>query len=212
MLAVFLLLASLSRGPVVHTLSLRHVAPSLMSQRLFDPTAAHPLTEGLERLSPDDTRKTLTLSGPPEVVKTVEQAVRWLDVPTPRIELEVEIMEFPGKPLQGRALVSQNTQGTLLIFGRQSRYQLQVSPHLNGDGTCSMAIGIVCQKRGTDIAQHSVMSGISSYFRVALGKSLNLGLGSLEGIEVDPASGRYVRRDKDQPPTLRVRITPRVKK
>jgi hypothetical protein len=207
-------LASVPHASVVRTLSLRNVAPSVLAQQLIDPTAQHPLTEGLERLSPDDSRKTLTLSGPLETVKRVEQAVRWLDVHTPQVELMVEVMELPGKPLEGRVLVNHSTRGSLTLSGRQSLCQLLLAPHLNRDGSCSLAVSVAYNKfRGEgELPKRITTSGITTFRRVALGKPLELGLASVEGIELDATEGGYWRKDKDQPPTLRVRITPRLKK
>ena len=79
MLLPLLLLTIASTAPVlsVRTLHLKNVSPTRIAQQLVDPRGRHPLTGELERLTPDDTRNTLTLVGAVDAVKTVEQVVRW---------------------------------------------------------------------------------------------------------------------------------------
>jgi hypothetical protein len=167
--------------------------------RLLEDSARKPLTQGLERLTPDDSRKTLTLAGSPEAIKTVEQVTRWLDVPTPQVEVLIDLEEQPGSPLQGRAILRQNERGSVVLVGKDSRLTLQLMPHLNRDGTCTMAMGAT-YLRNVPGENRASTTGITSFQRGKLGRPLTLGLAALRN------------GDETVAPTLSVRITPRIKR
>jgi type II secretory pathway component GspD/PulD (secretin) len=197
-----LLLLTIAPTTTTKTLHLKHVAPSQLTLQLIDQAARHPFTEKLERLTPNDTRNTLTLVGPNEAVKTVEQAVRWLDVKKPTIELEVEVVGAPDRQLKGSVLIAQNERGMLTLLARDTRLQFQLTPHINGDGTCSLMIATE-QNQSYSVSSEGFprtsRSGMSSFVRVRLGKPVSLGM---------PIGMRM----EETTTSLPIRITPRLKK
>lgn len=197
-----LLLFTVVPTTTTKTLHLKHVAPSQLTLQLIDQAARHPLTEKLERLTPNDTRNTLILVGPSETVKTIEQAVRWLDVKKPTIELEVEVVGAPDRQLKGSVLIAQNERGTLTLLAKDTQLQFQLTPHVNGDGTCSLMIATE-QHQSFPVSSEGFprtsRSGMSSFVRVRLGKSVSLGM---------PIG----MRTEETTVSLPVRITPRLKK
>jgi hypothetical protein len=227
MLPTILLVATiLDAKPVTHTIRLRHVLPSRMSERLLDPRATHPLSEALEQLSLDDKKKTITLKGSAEAVEQVEQAIRWLDVPTPKIEVEIEaeITTSSKENLRGRVLINTDACGTLVLSSRQSHVTLQIVPHLNRNKTCSLAISVIYQKR-TEQSRYVMdlddspnllyrksfpsinwlssnegrfMSGLTSLKLVPLGKTLKLDMGILGGLVLRSTQEPYSFSGKGQ--------------
>lgn len=201
MLLPLFLLTMAPTAPVlsVRTLHLKNVSPTRIAQQLVDPAGRHPLTGELERLTPDDTRNTLTLVGTVDAVKTVEQVVRWLDIRKPQFELEVEVMGVPQTPLKGKVLIAQNERGTLTLFGKNNRMQFQFVPHLNRDGTCSVLIISEQEVVVPTTPEGLHRSGTTAFVRLGLGKSV--ALATTIGLAVENSMTYFP-----------VRITPRLKK
>jgi len=164
---------------------LRHVVPSQVTQRLSErDLPQRSLTQGLTELTADDTRKTVTLVGPAESVKTVE--------------VEVEIQDRVGAPLRSTVRVPQDETRSVVLQRGDRRYTITLDPHINQDKTCSLHVAVTYQRESVERQRYST-SAISGFQRVAQGKPILLGVGAL-------------RREEEQaePATIEVRLTPRV--
>lgn len=194
MVSLLLLLSLASPAPVQRTVFLRHVVPSQLTQRLIDRHAQAPMTSGLTELTTDDSRRTVTLSGPEASVKTVEQVLHWLDVKTPTVEVEVVIKDGAGTPLRSKVRVPQDERGSVVLQRDDQHYRVEVNPHLNRDHTCSLAVAVTLERERREHPGR-VVSGISGFQRVAPGRAITLGIGALAG---------------NASPTVEVQLIPRL--
>ncbi len=180
----------------VRTLHIKNIAPSQLTTRL----AASTFTQKLECLTPDDSRKTLTVSGPTVAVQNLAQVVRWLDIPKRQLELLVEIEETPGVRLRSRIELGNNELGIVTLFGNHTRHRFQLVPHLNADKTVSLAIGAENLRSLEGQPTHEVTSGLTSFIRLSPNKPIEL------------RAPMGFPRDQSSPAFLPLRITTRLKK
>ena len=193
MAPLFLLLAPATFS--VRTLHLQNITPSQLTMRL----AASTFTQELECLTPDDSRKTLTVSGPTAAVQNLVQVVRWLDIPKRQLELLVEIEETPGVRLRSRIELDNNETGIVTLFGNHTRHRFQLIPHLNGDKTLSLAVGVENLQNLGGRPARQVTSGLTSFVRFSPNKPIEL-------------RAPIGARGESGPAFLPLRITTRLKK
>lgn len=157
----------------VRTVHLKHALPSHISSLLATREKDHSLAESLEYLTPDDRRKTLTLSGPTPAVDEVTQVAKWLDVPAPEVELSVELEENPNAPLRSQVTLAANQWGAVTLVGKAASYRLDLLPKVDGGGTVSFVVRLdqVRVRKSTGVMRRGeTHTGITSFVRLTVGK------------------------------------------
>jgi hypothetical protein len=179
----------------VRTLHLKNISPSQLVARLHEAKFA----QSLDKLIPDEPRKTVVLSGPTPIVEELVQVTQWLDIPTPQIELAVEIADSgSGKVLKRQLQVGNNQTGFVQATGKQRDYQLQVSAHLTQGGAVALFMTTLEQKQLSAKPLRQQGIGGIQLRRVPLGKTFELHAPTL-------------RDSKKSPTFLLIRVTPRLK-
>lgn len=155
--------SAFAQKSVTEKVPLRFVKPSQVVQFLTQPPAATisngsttrtvptgeepPLPPGVERLTPNDRAMTLTVRGTNQAVSQVKEMVRLLDVQPRTAGLQVRVVrvqvsadgkvqELPGIPLAVQAV--NNTPSTALVTAERNRFQVVVTPRINGDDSVSL--------------------------------------------------------------------------
>jgi hypothetical protein len=93
---------------------------------------------GLVSLSPDNLKQELTVLGDPSMIAELEALRRLLDVKVRELTLTLTVGE-------SKAIVplKNNIMKRITAIAQGKQYTLDVTPHLNGDGTVSFFVGII---------------------------------------------------------------------
>ena len=198
-----MLLLSTPTTYTVRTVHLKHALPSQVSSLLTLREKDHSLAESLEYLTPDDRRKTLTLSGPTPAVEEVTLVAKWLDVPAAQVELSVELGESPNVPLRSQVTLVANQWGSVTLLGKTTSYHLDLLPHVDAGGSISFVVRLDQERTKRypgSVRARTVHTGITSFVRLTNGKAGELRAPTLAASEtrVPYLTLRMVARSKPE--------------
>jgi|GEM_PF-2781942 hypothetical protein len=135
------------------------------------------LPEGVEKLSPDDIAGTLTVRGTTAAVDAMRSLVRLLDVASPRVRLNVRVLQDGGDSTPGTAgsevaavtlETSNNAPVDTAAVGNGYAFQMRLTPHVNGDG--SVTVSTQATRLKQEAERGVEMQTQSSHRRLRAGK------------------------------------------
>lgn len=175
-----------SEGTVTETLRLKHIAPSGFifvmagTNTSSQGQEAEPLMpRGIERLMPDEAAWTLTVRGTPEGVNRLREMARLMDVASRRVLLPLRILRYtysetvkaPAIEEVGALTANGTNNATLRLtaFGDGSLFNVEVTPHINGDDSVSIRAALSIQTPGEKPSQVK-MAKVTNFRRILPGK------------------------------------------
>lgn len=123
------------------TFALKYTTPAAVASMLSDDTKLM-LPDGIDSMTLELKKSALTFAGTPEALEQVGSLLKLLDVPTKKVKVTLRIVQG-----QKQATVSTEAKNNKRCqVADPGRYEFTLMPHINGDGSVSLAIESATEK------------------------------------------------------------------
>ncbi|WP_394796033.1 hypothetical protein [Armatimonas sp.] len=104
------------------------------------------LPSGLESLSPDNLKQELAAQGDPKALDELRELIRLLDTKARDVTLTLSVDSSTAT-----VQATNNNSARLTVVSQGKLYSLDVTPHINGDGSVSLFVGVLTSEEASVI-------------------------------------------------------------